>query len=305
MKTILYLASTGYSGTTLLDMLLNQDKQITALGEVYLLSEYAKKNFKCTCGEFVNECSFWSSIESSLKESLNDPTLSFGSFPLTMVDKIQSQDRKIPTFNDLLLVLGIRFLWKALSGLTQTSKQYYQSANNAITLFSIISEKESTPVIVDSSKYALPLKALYLNSPVPVRVIYMVRDGRAVCRSLGRRHKMTYAQAAHYWVRYNRNLKLIMATIPKADIKLVRYEDLCTHTNTTLESIYDFIGIDAYTSNTLDKSICHNIGGNPMRLRKQERDIKLDEKWKEEITQKEAAIFETIAGKMNRSFGYN
>lgn len=305
MKTLLYLASTGYSGTTLLDMLLNQDKQITALGEVYLLSEYAKKNFKCTCGELVNECRFWSSIESSLKESLNDPSLSFASYPLTMVDKIQSQDRKIPTFNDLLLVLGIRFLWKALSGLTQTSKKYYQSANNAITLFNIISEKESTPIIVDSSKYALPLKALYLNSPVPVRVIYMVRDGRAVCRSLGRRHKMNYAQAAHHWVRYNRNLKLIMATIPKEEIKLVRYEDLCTHTSTTLESIYDFIGIDAYTSNTLDKSICHNIGGNPMRFRKQENDIKLDEKWKEEITQKEAAIFETIAGKMNRSFGYN
>ena len=41
-----------------------------------------------------------------------------------------------------------------------------------------------------------------------------------------------------------------------------------------------------------------------MRFRREENEIRIDEKWKNEITAEESVIFEDIAGKMNRSFGY-
>ena len=84
MKQLIYIASTGYSGTTLLDMLLNNHPEVSALGEVYLLSRYAKENSECTCGKVVNECGFWIKVENGLKEYLQDPALTLSSFPLTL-----------------------------------------------------------------------------------------------------------------------------------------------------------------------------------------------------------------------------
>ena len=304
MKKLVYIASTGYSGSTLLDMLLNNNKEITALGEVYLLSMYARDNSNCTCGSPVNDCDFWNKTESSLRESLRQPDMSLADYPLTVEAKVQSLDRKIPKLNDVLLLLGSRMIWKLFSGFSEISNEYMRVANNALRLFDVISKNENTPVIVDSSKYAIPMKALYLNSPVPVKIIYLVRDGRAVCRTLRRRHNMSYEEAARYWVRYNWNLKLIMMTIPSRNIKLVRYEDLCNDTDAELSDIYDFIDVQQSADTILKKEACHNIGGNPMRFRKEESVIKVDEKWRDEITDKEFELFENIAGKMNRSFGY-
>ncbi|MCK5394566.1 MAG: sulfotransferase [Gammaproteobacteria bacterium] len=305
MKQLIYIASTGYSGTTLLDMLLNNHPEVSALGEVYLLSRYAKENSNCTCGEAVNDCVFWRKVESNLKEFLHDQTLSLASFPLTVEGKIQSLNRKIPKFNDILLLIGSKWLWKMFAGLTPISSECRQAAKNAVNLFNVVSDAENTPVIVDSSKYALPLKALYLTSPCPVKIIYMIRDGRAVCRSLVmRKDNWTYERAVHHWVRYNWNLKLIMRTVDKNKIKLVKYEDLCQNTENELNSIFKFIDIDPSTNTLLNKGGYHNIGGNPMRFRKEENEIRIDEKWKDEITDEEAEIFEKYAGKMNRSFGY-
>lgn len=173
MKKLVYIASTGYSGTTLLDMLLNNHAEVSALGEVYLLSIYAKNNSRCTCGEVLHECDFWEKIESALKNNLDDPTLSLATYPLTVEAKVQSLDRKIPKLNDILLLLGSRRLWEFFSGFSSLSKEYMNAARNSIKLFQVVSEEEATSVIVDSSKFALPLKALYLCSPVPVRVIFM------------------------------------------------------------------------------------------------------------------------------------
>ncbi len=132
----------------------------------------------------------------------------------------------------------------------------------------------------------------------------MVRDGRAVCRSLRQRHNMIYEEAVHYWVRCNHNLKLIMKTVPKEKIKLVRYEDLCNNTDKELKSVFEYIKLDSPINTILNKTGYHNIGGNPMRFRTNEQEIRLDEKWKNEITADEARIFEKIAGRMNRAFGY-
>lgn len=135
MKKLVYIASRGYSGTTLLDMLLNNHTDVSALGEVYLLSIYAKNNSKCTCGEALSDCNFWTKIEVVLKNSLDDPALSLESYPLTVEGKIQSLDRKTPKFNDILLLLGSRMLWKLFSGFSYISREYMKTARHSIKLF--------------------------------------------------------------------------------------------------------------------------------------------------------------------------
>ena len=54
----------------------------------------------------------------------------------------------------------------------------------------------------------------------------------------------------------------------------------------------------------LRKQESHSLGGNPMRFRLEESTIRLDEQWREQLTEEDLKIFESVAGKMNRKFGY-
>ena len=48
----------------------------------------------------------------------------------------------------------------------------------------------------------------------------------------------------------------------------------------------------------------HNLGGNPMRKRADERSIRLDEAWRRSLDRAVLDTFERIAGRLNRGFGY-
>ncbi len=55
----------------------------------------------------------------------------------------------------------------------------------------------------------------------------------------------------------------------------------------------------------LRKQESHNIGGNPMRFRTGEQTIRLDERWREQLSADDLAIFDRRAGTWNRRLGYS
>lgn len=305
MERLVYIASVGYSGSTLLDMLLGSNEQVTSLGEVYLLSRYARENANCTCGQPVDECEFWHTVEGELRSIVGNHALRLSEYPLTIEEQIQSLHRRLPSLSDLLLVLGNRTLWRALSGRSQVARRYAEASQNALRLFEVVSAMNRTPIIVDSSKYALPMKSLYLAAPDRTRIVFLVRDGRATSLSLAKRHRVSFEEAARTWKRYNWNLQLAMRSIPKEHVELVRYEDLCRDPTATLARIAAFVGAQSpLHPQPLEKDKYHNIGGNPMRFRRDEVEIRLDEKWKQEMDSEQLALFDRVAGRMNRQLGY-
>lgn len=59
---IAYILSVGHSGSSLLDVLLGQDKNAVSIGEVKLDSEGRVFNSVCTCGSDLKDCLFWKQV---------------------------------------------------------------------------------------------------------------------------------------------------------------------------------------------------------------------------------------------------
>jgi Sulfotransferase domain len=310
MEQLLYIGSVGYSGSTLLDMVLGLDPNFTALGEVAKLAEFHAQGLRCTCGIPVSCCEFWTQVERALGNAIQGNTanqFSLAEFPLISKRVHPTIHRLLPTLPESLLLLGNKMLW---SYFTRRSSSVYEvdlAARNSLVLFDAIAGLTNSRVIVDSSKEPVKLKSLYLADPERFRLIFLIRDGRAVTLSQMKHKNLGFEDAARRWARYNFNLRLMMRSIPTRQIMLMRYEDLCRFPRREIDRVYAFLGISRKTDNLplqLDKAACHNIGGNPMRRRFEESDIVLDEGWRRAITQEQMAVFERIAGHWNQRFGY-
>jgi hypothetical protein len=87
------------------------------------------------------------------------------------------------------------------------------------------------------------------------------------------------------------------------NVMLVRHEDLCASPDETISRILSFMG----TNDT--KPSCHatatdqHVIGNLMRMTFDGR-IRLDDRWKQSLTTQDLSWFQTVAGQVNRSYGY-
>jgi hypothetical protein len=109
--------------------------------------------------------------------------------------------------------------------------------------------------------------------------------------------------AAREWSRIHRECDRMVRKLATNACIRVHYEDLCRDPDATLAKIYDFLGLNVDSSDLQFRSSEHHILGNQMRLRSTE-EIRLDEKWKSGLTEKDLEVFEEIAGKSNRFYGY-
>jgi hypothetical protein len=304
LEKVAYIASVGYSGSTLLDMILGSQQEITALGEVALLSRYSKENAYCTCGERIKNCRFWNNVENELKSVYGD-NFSLDNFELSPEKVKQTIFRKLPTITDLSLVIGNSTIWKLAYTFHHHSRLFRLASLNALDIYEIACKIDQSNIIIDSSKYAIPLKSIYMEIKNKLRVIYLVRDGRAVCKSLMNRQGLTIEQAAKKWARYNQNINLVNMSIPQSQIYHLTYERLCLDTDSVLSDLTSFLGTkEPIKLKPLIKEFFHDIGGNPMRYRRAETAIKYNDDWKSNITNNELEVFERLAGKLNRKLGY-
>lgn len=320
LNQTVYIAGAGHSGSTLLDMLLGGHSQIVTLGEVHRLYISANKSADphlCSCGEHVLTCTFWAGVAKSLRARLNSNDLEILKHFITtnpanlktIGDEVLWEPavpkRYAIDLNKIAMVIGSRKLWRVLAKLSTNVALQKVIAENSHILFDAVREASGKPVIVDATKNANRLKGLYLISNDLVRIIYLVRDGRAVTNSRIRRHNVSIADAARVWKAEHQKLKLALATIPKERILLVRYEDLCRDPSTVLTTVCRFLNLD-YERQMLEFRAHnhHRLGGNPMRFRHGERRIRLDERWKRQLTSRQCAVFKRIAGSLNSEFGY-
>jgi hypothetical protein len=284
-------------------MLLGSNDHITSLGEVAILQRYFQENAYCTCGQHVTACDFWLSIAKSLGERRADIFFSLANFPLSVPD--DAKNKLMRNIARSMLVLGNRSLWNLLAAIIPKVGNHAAASRNAIELFETVAILKKTPIIVDSSKYPLVLKSLYFAAPERMKIVYLIRDGRGNTCSLMRRHNLTLEEAAKRWVTFNRNLRLVLSSIPSEKIMTIKYEEICTDTALVLERLTSFISPSrVLIQQPLAKERFHNIGGNPMRFNREEKEIVLDEKWRSILSNKDIDSFDKIGGKLNRMLGY-
>jgi len=117
MRKVAYILSFGHSGSTLLSLMLEQNPQTVAIGEIHGISKKLG-NFpndkKCSCGEVIRECPLWGdfyqSIQDRLPINLNEEyQLLFNSFSKNfsaekvLVDssKVVRNLQELQTFDDV------------------------------------------------------------------------------------------------------------------------------------------------------------------------------------------------------------
>lgn len=62
MKKVIYIVSSGHSGSTILDLMLSCHSKIHGGGELSALPIYLALGKRCTCLESVEKCRFWSEV---------------------------------------------------------------------------------------------------------------------------------------------------------------------------------------------------------------------------------------------------
>ncbi|MCP4971761.1 MAG: sulfotransferase [Arcobacter sp.] len=304
-SNVIYIAGSGRTGSTILDVILGNHPKIVGLGEIHRLSIEPDIR-KCGCGTEINNCEFWNPL---LKQISNEKKIPFENwwdfFPLTLA-KEKKIVKYLPSLLEILLMIGNKKILKIF--LKQSLvKKYFEIIENSLFLYDKISKYSDVPYIIDSTKNPVRMKALYLSRPNKIKIILIVRDGRAIVASAKRRIKTPIEVGTTNWVTTNKNLELMLRTISKEKYIVVRYEDLCDDTENIFRKITSFIGID-YDPKMLRpvKGNFHQIPGNPW-LHNNDDDvieIKKDERWKTELTKDELRIFNNIGSSLNKKFGY-
>lgn len=310
MTQCIYICSAGHSGSTLLDMLLGSHSRIASLGEIINLPMDWATNNRCTCGSPVRDCDLWSSVAQGVKERFGvdmraDPySLNLGPKYAAVGDprvtgKAYQLKRK--------LMIGLHYLELKANRFGLMEKllpTVYQGLDNNLFLFDLVAQHLDVDYVVDSSKVYPKAIGLHKRAPGRLKMLLLVRDGRAVYYSMRKRNFDRQLSLASWYTHYRRALPLIEQHVPEADRLLVRYEDLATEPRNELERICQFIGIPFEESMlNFKRKVHHNVNGNDMRFG-DASEIRLDTSWTQKLSGDEAAYFNRHAGWLNERLGY-
>jgi hypothetical protein len=322
MIRLIYILSASHSGSTLLAMLLGAHPEVTTVGELKATNLGDVDRYRCSCGAFVRQCPFWQSViyEMVWRGEVFDLTRAgtdfresgsrWADFLLKPLVRGPFQE----TLRDLALNLSPSW-WK----------RYPDIRKRNLTLVEIISDLTGSEIIVDSSKIGIRLKYLLRIPEFEVKVIRLIRDGRAVATTYtnpaeyadarqpelrgggmggGReREKLSIAQAAREWRRSNEEAEAILAGLDRTRWRETRYESLCRDPETSLRELFAFIGVKPINTAECFRDRELHVLGNGMRL-DATSEIRIDERWKTILTPHELNVFEAEAGDLNRRYGY-
>lgn len=311
--TIAYIVSSGRSGSTLLDMLLGSHTQCFSLGEI----EHLPKNFAldtpCSCGATARSCEFWNEVAAYLAPRTHvDIRLNPYDFPVGLYKASQVIDPRHQTpayLRKRRAILFIKYLEYRMGReprwLSWATREFRTGVANTFQLYEAVQTVSGRSLLIDSSKDYRKGIALYIRQPEQVRIVLLTRDGRGVLASKMRSGFPREASVRSWVAFHRRTLPLLRRNVAEGDCFHLRYEDLATQPGDILRNLCQFLRID-YEPRMLEfRDAGHHIlNGNDMRMSTVGK-ISLDDRWRQQLSQEDLAVFERIAGRLNRQLGYS
>lgn len=301
LKKVVFIMGSGHCGPTLLDLILGSHSSAFSLGEFNQIRRVFDDSGNSTtkiCGVCSQECPFW--------------------------DQIASE----------------RMLRLLFSNRSNVQKLFARLLKFIMTPYDSIFKWSNKDVLIDSSKklgwFKRQLFPRYKWHDKSSYLIYMLRDGRAVVNSYYRKYpERGFDNITMDWKQQMVGMNSFYDQFPENKKMKVCYENLATKPEETIKSICDLIGIE-YEREMLNYWVPehHHVSGNAgtrsliFKFREQfgyemtnarqesEREktyysdnyynqlnlaIKLDERWKEELSPEHLDIFERLAGDVNES----
>jgi hypothetical protein len=117
------------------------------------------------------------------------------------------------------------------------------------------------------------------------------------------KERLTPWDAAHEWRRSNEEADALVSGLDPSRYMTVTYEDVCANTPAVLSRLWQFVGVSPFSFGKGWRARNHHVIGNGMRFDSTE-EVRLDERWKTELSPEALAVFEGEAGALNRRLGY-
>ena len=306
-----FICSANHSGSTLLDLLIGSHPEAMSLGEITQLPKNLALNTRCSCGAPIRDCPLWATVVADLAADPrfsrihSDPyVLDLGLFEAsTVIDTRHQTALRGLKRRALYAAAYAHWAW-GVPLLTPFTRSLARRARNKWLLFDVLARRESRLKLVDSSKHYLEAAALYVAAPDRTKIVFLIRDGRAVFYS-GLKRGRTRRAALDAWRRTYARAEPLLRRIAGDAVLPVRYEDLAADPAWELQRICRFIDV-RFDERMLDfRSRPHHVAnGNDMRFRDGAA-IRIDEAWKQALSRTDLAYFEKHAGALNRRMGYD
>jgi hypothetical protein len=302
--TVIYIMGYGRSGSTILDILLNQHSDVVSVGALGTVYQWLLRNERCACSAPVRECAFWNEVCGRQLQNIEEEAPN--------AERLQTAVESLASYPAMALGLKSRALLRPYVGQLEELVQ---------TIASVSGKR----YVVDSSKsarhYAGRALALSRHTRFNVKVIHLVRDGRGVCwstmrgaaspeaRRPSKRQSASYWRALMSWMAANYLALLTTWMLPKDAVLKVRYEDLCESPAMELARVGDFVGLDMCRVIEMieareELQVGHNVGGNRVRFADRLR-FKPDREWQRKLPWTYRRVFVLAAWPLTALLGYS
>ncbi len=298
--TYIYLHSVEHSGSTLLACILGAHPAVSTVGEFSI--DFSRKGL-CSCGTRYDSCMFWkkwTDASRARKISFDIGDLDINLQPAHDNNRIED-------------IFFYNFPFKPIDTLRDVlfrSSYYQKAARNKLqkylTLATVLCDMEGTRIFLDTSKNPYQVKFLSRLPGIQLKVISLVRDGRAVMNSLIQKEKYSPKQAIDAWMWGNKNIERIKKHyLMQENCYLLKLETLCNAPDDTKTKLFEFCGVDPNIKIDYTKQEQRHIVGNYMRHKFNGLIRKHDESWRTALSKTDLELFESKGAKMNRRYGYD
>jgi hypothetical protein len=266
------------------------------------LSVSHPREFLCSCGVSLADCQFWREVAAKMRLRYEDFDLAnFKTRYVPVSARIRDRLQYAYLRSDILERLRDQVYMR----LPRYRVNERVTTERNLALAEAILDVTGKTVLFDASKSPARIGPLYRALGNKLKVVHLIRDGRAVTKSFVKHGPHTdIGIISDIWRRSNAEAEIRMQRIPKENRCTVRYEDIISNPEREIRRVLDMAGLE-YSDRCLNFGECelHVLGNAGTRLKNERKVIKTATAPELENA-REAEVFRRRAGEMNERYGY-
>lgn len=300
LPKLVYIASIGRSGSTLLELLLGAHPDMATLGELHLWPHeiaHGASRLPCGCGLPLETCPFWQEMR-------------------RREDPLTASPPRLDAFREHLdhgqaLRLGRLRDFRAGPGSSVAIDSYGHNTQRVMQAFADLTEEwtgRRPGWLIDASKDVYRLNWLIRSGLFDLTILNIVRDPRGFVHSErknvgevnGLRLLRLAARKSVAWRLQNLLVQRSIALLPPGRHHSIRYEELASEPGRVVAEVQALLGCspDPSVIDTFRERRFHAVGGNPMRHRG--GGIALDERWRTDLAPSAQRVTKLLTGLARR-----
>ncbi|MGI9433687.1 MAG: sulfotransferase [Geminicoccaceae bacterium] len=292
---LVYILSTGRSGSTLLDVLLGAQPECWTLGEFQLLDIGAGQQMRCGCNSPLGQCSFWGPILDRIRRTIR--------FPIGYFRSGHHPNGKVVRWS----ILPSIFTGHPLPHDRHVADAYAISNFAALDEAKYAAEQHQDEVtwLIDASKDPYRLLWLQVSGYFDIRVIHLIRRPEGfVCNMMRSSENVGIGGVIKYsgrWIVDNLIAKvLIWRMFWPGAVKTVHYEALASDPESSIKDLCDWLGVpfEPERCGTTRFSVNHGVAGN--RPRWDELTVTFEETWRLTMPELYQKVVSILTGPLKR-----